>query len=117
VNRDLHPWLFLFGVFLAIALLGCATSSPRKFAYAGQAADVVMTGVALCNDHGLQELNPILTLAGEECWQVVASSALVKGAFLAILRATCPADRCGAAYRVVGAFGFGAAAYTWGQIP
>lgn len=104
-------------VLATLMLAGCALwEEPQAFAYAGQAADLATMGAALCTSDNYVEANPILTLGGEDCWQVMASGVLLKAGMLAGLRALCRPSECPAAWRIVGGMGFGAAAWNAGKM-
>jgi hypothetical protein len=109
---------------LALSLLfsGCASVSPETFAKIGQGADVASTARVLRTTEA-QELNPIFTVFGDEWWQVTLTAAgfktLTAAGFktLAVLAVSkmCGDNPCTVAWRVMGGFGLGAAAWNLSQ--
>jgi hypothetical protein len=101
---------------LALSLLfsGCASVSPETFAKIGQGADVASTARVLRTTEA-QELNPIFTVFGDEWWQVTLTAAGFKTLAVLAVSKMCGDNPCTVAWRVMGGFGLGAAAWNLSQ--
>jgi uncharacterized protein YceK len=103
-------------LLLALSLLfsGCASVSPETFAKIGQGADVASTARVLRTTEA-QELNPIFTVFGDEWWQVTLTAAGFKTLAVLAVSKMCGDNPCTVAWRVMGGFGLGAAAWNLSQ--
>jgi hypothetical protein len=101
---------------LALSLLfsGCASVSPETFAKIGQGADGASTARVLRTTEA-QELNPIFTVFGDEWWQVTLTAAGFKTLAVLAVSKMCGDNPCTVAWRVMGGFGLGAAAWNLSQ--
>jgi hypothetical protein len=101
---------------LALSLLfsGGASVSPETFAKIGQGADVASTARVLRTTEA-QELNPIFTVFGDEWWQVTLTAAGFKTLAVLAVSKMCGDNPCTVAWRVMGGFGLGAAAWNLSQ--
>jgi hypothetical protein len=62
-----------------------------------------------------QELNPIFTVFGDEWWQVTLTAAGFKTLAVLAVSKMCGDNPCTVAWRVMGGFGLGAAAWNLSQ--